>query len=118
MAFRINQKVVCIKKDAWNVYPLPDGDHSGPAHGDVVIICATIEWLDIVWLELVDWPNDMFDAKWFRPLTDISIFTDLLRDVPLQAKPVDTVSEYAYACQYETDAANPAFSEPRTGRSA
>ena len=85
-AFRVDQKVVCVKDD-WNLFA---EKYITPKIGDI----CTINYIG-------PWPPN-YDDRWifisfkeyqggfkpdrFRPLTDISIFTAMLNCLPAKEK--------------------------------
>jgi hypothetical protein len=88
--FRVGQKVVCIIHE-WNEMFGADGEPIPPAHQpqiDGVYIVSEVEFrFAREWVVLVGFhPLDRWDARWFRPLTDISVFTAMLNNVPLHDK--------------------------------
>jgi len=96
--FFVGQKVVCVKLGEWtDIFP----DERGPVHGDVCTIREIECDEEDIFCRLFEFRNPptccpyadrehpeecWFDARQFRPLderkTDISVFLEILRNVP------------------------------------
>lgn len=86
MNFRVGQKVVCIKREAWVEWPANKITpcERAPSYGAVCRIKAIQREGGLIWLVLADYP-DSWNSKFFRPAVDkpagISVFTKILDEV-------------------------------------
>lgn len=74
--FVVGQKVVCVHEGPWCHYLL--GESGGPARDEVCeIVGIRADW-DAVYLDLRSYDENVYHYRYFRPSTDISIFTAIL----------------------------------------
>lgn len=83
MAFRVGQKVVCVKPNPWRSKGERNPpEHYGidpPQHREIYTVAEIVDDPDLTYLALVELgKGGLWAARFFRPITDISIFTKML----------------------------------------
>lgn len=76
MSFKVGDKVICIVDENWRIVDTKEIT-TGPKKDDELIVAVVKTVEPYLALGFVEWPaNDLFDARYFRKLSDIQALHD------------------------------------------